>query len=223
MQPVEAVNAMKQRLDEARETFEPWKFKSELDPTRRDLKKLLDLAQSDYNAAVRWLENEVALSQAEAQLELALRDYEDVKDGADANKLETAQAQVLVAKAELESSQADLDELEIKAPFDGTVGRLDAHPGDWVLPGEVVLVFADLTHLRVKTTDLSERDVSSVHLDQPVLILIEATGQSVPGKVSEITPLAETLGGDVVYQTIIELDELPQCVLPGMSVVVTFE
>ncbi len=42
------------------------------------------------------------------------------------------------------------------------------------------------------------------------------------GHVSEVSPLADTLGGDVVYQTMIELDETLPGLRAGMSVDVQF-
>jgi hypothetical protein len=40
-----------------------------------------------------------------------------------------------------------------------------------------------------------------------VTVFIKALNQDVAGKVSAIAPLADTLGGDVVYKTTIDLDE----------------
>jgi multidrug efflux pump subunit AcrA (membrane-fusion protein) len=85
-----------------------------------------------------------------------------------------------------------------------------------------VLVLADLSHLRVETTDLSERDVPQVKKGQAVRVFIEALDEEVGGTIIEISPQAEILGGDVVYKTVIELDEQPAGLLPGMSVEVDF-
>jgi len=41
--------------------------------------------------------------------------------------------------------------------------------------------------------------------------------------VSEISPLADTLGGDVVYQATIDLDSIPEGLRSGMSVEVRFD
>jgi hypothetical protein len=74
----------------------------------------------------------------------------------------------------------------------------------------------------VETTDLSERDVSSVQIGQPAIIHIDALNQDVTGRVDAISPVADTLGGDVVYKTTLELDERPNGILAGMSVEVQF-
>jgi len=95
-------------------------------------------------------------------------------------------------------------------------------PGETALPGTPVLVLGDLDHLRIETTDLSERDVPKIETGQPVTVVIKALNQSVTGRVSQISPLASTLGGDVVYKTTIDLDARPSGLRAGMSVEVQF-
>jgi multidrug efflux pump subunit AcrA (membrane-fusion protein) len=62
-----------------------------------------------------------------------------------------------------------------------------------------------------------------VKTGQAVDVLVKALGQNIGGKVSEISPLADTLGGDVVYETFIDLDSQPAELRPGMSVDVFFQ
>jgi len=76
--------------------------------------------------------------------------------------------------------------------------------------------------MHVETTDLSERDVPLVMLDQTVSVSIKALNQQVGGRVSAISPLADSLGGDVVYKATIQLDQLPDNIRAGMSVKVQF-
>ena len=113
--------------------------------------------------------------------------------------------------------------MEIKAPFDGTVGRVNVHTGDRVTPGQLILAIVDMKNLRVETTDLSERDVVRVKKGEEVIIHVKALDADLKGMVAQIAPMADTLGGDVVYQTIISLDEIPEGLLPGMSVDVKYE
>jgi multidrug efflux system membrane fusion protein len=139
------------------------------------------------------------------------------------NRIKTAEARIKNAQAQLTASQAALSDLEMKSPFDGTVGRMSIHSGEWVTPGQPILVLADVDHLRVETTDLSERDIPNIDIGQTVTVFIEALNQDVTGRVSAISPLADTLGGDVVYRTTIDLDTLPPGLRSGMSVEVQFE
>ncbi|NPV74880.1 MAG: HlyD family efflux transporter periplasmic adaptor subunit [Anaerolineae bacterium] len=175
------------------------------------------------------LPNEIEVGKADAELEVARaeleaaqREYDLLKDGPDPTALALATARVENAKAQLLASQSALADLELKAPFDGVVSNLTVHNGEWVLPGQTILVLADLSRLQVETTDLSERDVMKVRIGQEVSVFVKALGEEISGRVSEISPLADTLGGDVVYKTLIDLDNLPTELRAGMSVDVQF-
>lgn len=121
------------------------------------------------------------------------------------------------AKARWDSAEANLAQATLSAPFDGTVVDLAVLPGELVQVNQVVLVLADLNSLQITTTDLSERDIARVKLGQSVSVYIEALDQTVQGKVIQISPKSETVGGDVVYPVTIELDEQPDGLLWGMS------
>jgi HlyD family secretion protein len=133
-----------------------------------------------------------------------------------------AQARLKSAQDRAAAARASLLNLELKAPFAGTVSKVNFQSGEWVIPGQPVLTLADLDHLRVETTDLSELDVPRIELGQLVTLVIDALNQEITGRVSQIAPLADTLGGDVVYKTTIDLDSLPPGLRAGMSVEAQF-
>jgi HlyD family secretion protein len=166
---------------------------------------------------------EAELQAAQAELDTAQYEYNSLKDGPDPLALALAQERIKNAQAQLDASQEALVELEVKAPFDGTVAELSIHSGEWITPGQPLMVLADLIHLRVETTDLSERDIPRVNIGQGVTVFVKALNLEVSGKVSEIAPLADTLGGDVVYKTTILLDSAPEGLRAGMSVEVRFD
>ena len=219
---VAAIGKMKQLLDQARLTFEPYKNKPSGDQTRKDLKEALDEAQSDYNTAVRRLQYEYDLEVAQAQLDKARHDYDVLSAGPDPDKLRLAEARRTNAENQLAAAQATLDQLTISAPFSGVVSQVNFHSGEWVVAGQPILTLADVAHLRVETSDLSERDVPRVSLGQPVTVFVKALNQTLSGQVSLIAPLADRLGGDVVYKITIELDTQPAELRGGMSVEVLF-
>ena len=95
---------------------------------------------------------------------------------------------------------------------------MDVYPGQTVLAGEQIITLADLSDLRVETTDLSERDISQVQVGDPAVVFIEALSMEVSGTVLRISPKADIIGGDVVYTVVIELDEQPEGLRWGMSV-----
>jgi multidrug efflux pump subunit AcrA (membrane-fusion protein) len=219
---VAAISQMKQLLDQARQAFEPYKDKPSGDTTRKDRKEALDEAQADYNTAVRRLQYEYDLEVAQAKLDRASHDYEVFSAGPDPEKLSLAEARLKNAENQLAAAQATLEHLAIKAPFSGVVSQVNYHSGEWVVAGQPVLTIADVEHLNVETTDLSERDVPGVSVGQPVTVFVEALGETLSGHVSLIAPLADTLGGDVVYKITIDLDSIPAGLRSGMSVEVQF-
>ncbi|MFZ1794953.1 MAG: HlyD family efflux transporter periplasmic adaptor subunit, partial [Anaerolineae bacterium] len=135
---------------------------------------------------------------------------------------ESANAPVALAQAQLQSAQAALELLTIRSPITGTVAKINVSAGEWAAPGQPVIVVSDLERLRVETKDLSERDVAKVAIGQKVTVLVKAMAQEVSGRVKSVAPLAETIGGDVVYRAVIELDSRPAGLRPGMSVDVRF-
>ena len=128
-----------------------------------------------------------------------------------------AQAKADQSKASWDTAIASLAQATLTAPFDGTIVDIAVIPGELVQVNQVVLTLADLNDLQITTTDLSERDIARVKIGQSVNAYIEALDVTVTGKVIRISPIAETVGGDVVYPVTIELDEQPDGLLWGMS------
>jgi HlyD family secretion protein len=153
-----------------------------------------------------------------ASVESAKAQLDMLRAGATPEQLAIAQAAVTQAEAALDTARAALSQATLTAFFDGTVADLQVSPGQIVLPGQVVLTLADLTELQVQTTDLSERDVAQVQVGQEATVYIEALNEDIPGRVARISPLASTVGGDVVYTVVVDLDEQPEGLRLGMSV-----
>jgi HlyD family secretion protein len=223
-------------LDQAQKDFEPYANKPENNLNRAALLSKLSDAQKRYDNAVEQLNRmtgvtvpefdqqqaQTELQIAQDQLKLAEDNYAKLMEGPDSDALSLAQARLKSAQDQAAAAHASLDNLEMKSPIAGTVSEVYVHSGEWVIPGQPILSLADLDHLRVETTDLSERDIPQVEIGQPVSVFIEALNQTVTGQVSQIAPLASTLGGDVVYKTTIDLDSQLPGLRAGMSTVVQF-
>jgi RND family efflux transporter MFP subunit len=161
----------------------------------------------------------------EAQMKVADADLSTVqisytylaRSGTDQEHLDSALADVARAQALLDSAKATLAQTGLEAPFDGTVASVDITPGETVIPGQVVLTVGDLTHYRVETTDLSERDAPKVAAGQVAEVDAIALNKTFTGKVTDISRISTTIGGDVVYKVTIEFDSQPSGLLWGMS------
>jgi membrane fusion protein (multidrug efflux system) len=162
---------------------------------------------------------EAKVKEAEANLAAAQVQVKYLQRvGTDEVHLESAQAEADRAQALLDSANATLaTQSTLVAPFDGTVASVDIAPAETVVPGRVIITIGDLSKLQVETKDLSERDVPRVEIGQTASVFIEALSQEFPGKVIEISRVSSTVGGDVVFQVTIDLDQQPEGLLWGMS------
>jgi multidrug efflux pump subunit AcrA (membrane-fusion protein) len=133
-------------------------------------------------------------------------------------------AQFQSARDAVTAAQQRLEATRLAAPISGTVVTMNLTVGEYAAPAQIQVVISDVDHLKVETTDLSERDVPKVTVGQPVTVVVDALNESITGKVTLISSVSTTLGGDVVYQTTIELDTpFPEGLRAGMSVEVQFQ
>jgi multidrug efflux pump subunit AcrA (membrane-fusion protein) len=176
----------------------------------------LELAKESGPAQVRAAQAAVQTAAAERDAAQARLDLVQVE--ATAEEIAVAEAAVAQAETALEAARAALGQATLLAPSDGTVTNLEISPGETVMPGQVVLVLANLQQLRVETTDLGEQDVAQVAVGQKATVYIEPLEMEVAGQVIDIATQATTVGGDVVYTVAIELKEQPPRLRWGMSV-----
>ena len=130
---------------------------------------------------------------------------------------EMAQANVQRAQASVEIAQANLTQGTLAAPNDGVVASLKVTPGEFVQSDQVVATLATLNELQVETTDLSERDIPNVHIGDSANIFVEALNKNISGKVIRISPIADNVGGDVIFKVTIAPDTQPEGWLWGMT------
>ena len=119
--------------------------------------------------------------------------------------------------AALEVAQAILAQGILISPVDAIVASIAVIPGELVQVDQAVITLATLDDLQIKTTDLSERDIARVKIGQTVNVHIEALDVTITGTVISISPISETVGGDIVFPVTIELDEQPDGLLWGMT------
>ena len=194
---------------------------------------------------------EAAVANAELAVRIAEIEYERAQKGADATQLaaarsRVAQAQATLAKLKAGPSEEDLhaaklavqqaehqleqarwspDEVELRAPFSGTLVSFDLHEGDFVTAGAPVATLADLSEFVVKTTDLDEWGVARIAVDQPVKLVFTAfEDKTLSGTVTDIASQPTTLpAGDVAYTVTIALDRQDPELRWGMTARVEFE
>lgn len=143
--------------------------------------------------------------------------------GDDQEHIDAANADVEQSQAALDAANATLGQAKLTAPFDGTIASADTSPAETVVPGQEVIMIGDLSNYQVETTDLSERDAPSVQVGQTANVTVTALNQTFPGKVTDISRISSTVGGDVVYKVTIRFDSQPKGLLWGMTTDVSIE
>lgn len=221
--PAEAVRVTEERLNKARDDFEPYKHVSErqlelteaeedgafIGNTPKRLKKALDDAWEDYRKAVTWLDRESTLENARAELEQAQKDYDSLQDPE--FKEDTAGVRAALANA------------EVRAPFAGTITDLNLKVGEFAAAGSPVVTVADLSAWVVKTTDLTEIDVVNVEEGMAVTLSLDAMPDlELDGHVLAIAQGFAEKQGDIVYEVTILLDETDPGMRWGMTAQVNF-
>ena len=138
------------------------------------------------------------------------------------------------ARAELTLIETALERTRVRAPADGTVLLVNTRAGETVSPSpeDVLLVFGDLSRLRIRA-EIEERDIGKIRAGQIVVVRSDAfPGQDFQGRVERT---ANALGAprisskgprrasdQDVLQVQIDLDGRPPLV-PGMRVDVFFK
>lgn len=197
------------RLDSVRE---------ELEAARSRLQALIGQRADQIRSA------ELALERAKEQEDAAEAQLAQTKEGASPEEIAAAEAAVRQAEAALRKAEVTLERTEVRAPLTGTVGMVQVRENELVVPGQSLVTVGDLTTLRVETTDLDEIDVGRVQVDQTVDVTFDAVPDQVfSGRVTRISPMAESDGGGVNYTAVVEMETLDPQIRWGMTAYVDIE
>lgn len=225
------VTDAKEKLDDAQDEFDKYK---DLDPDNTNRKRAEDDlkdAQRDYDQAVRDLElllnaleqAKVQVSLSQSRLEDLQRHVEELKDGPDPDALALAEARLTNAQKQVLAAQSNLDKLELKAPFDGTVVKIDIAEGERAVPNQPVMLLADFSAWYVDTTDLTEKEVVQIALGQAAKIIPDALPEvEMSGEVASISDAFALIAGDVTYTVRLLLPDPDPRLRWGMTVEVRF-
>jgi len=191
---VEAFDQMKAALDQAMAAFEPYKYYPQTDDRRQDLLVALNLAQSNYDAAVKRLDYEYVLAVAEANLMNARQEYEKYQEGPAADELAEAQATLENAQANLALVQAEKPVIDLVAPIDGTVLAVDAGVGESV-SAATILTLANLEPVTLEVY-LDETDLDKVTAGYPAEVIFDALPDLMfTGQVTSVSKSLQEVSG----------------------------
>lgn len=182
-----------------------------------DLKRTYSQLLNDKEAA------KAAVQSAEAEVADLERQLEELSDGPKASKLEIVNQKIAAAEAQKTAAEKNIEQLQIIAPFDGTVVSVDLTVGELVSAGKPVIVLADGSAQIVKTVDLSETDIAGISVGNRVRLVFDAyPGTELYGTVTKVTNWAGAYLGDVVFPVEVTLDAHSLPLLWGMTASVYF-
>jgi multidrug resistance efflux pump len=158
------------------------------------------------------------VTQAKATLDLKQK-------GPRPEDIAVAQVRVQQAQTALEQAQAALAKAKLIAPFDATITDVTPRVGEMVQAGAPLVTLADLSQLRVETTDLDEFGTARVKVGQAARITVNAfSDKTLGGKVTDIAQQSVTLPtGDISYVVTLALDKQDPELRWGMTVKVEFQ
>ena len=173
-------------------------------------------------ARLRAAEAGVAL--ASAQLGVSAAQLELLRAGVRPEDVAISEVLVQQAEVALESAKAAVEDGEVRAPFAGTVTRINVEVGETATPADVIAVLATLGQLQVRTTDLTELYVTRLGEGQPVVVKVDALPDvSLSGRVAGIDLQAVDHHDDVTYPVTVELEESAPELRWGMTAMVAIE
>lgn len=206
-----------------------------------NVEKSLNLARAQAAAAAKTLnETQANLEQAERELkritQLAAEKISSPSDldraEAEAKslraRLERQQAEVSVAEGEVALWKQQMEDMTIRAPFDGIVTSKDAQPGEIVSPISAgggftrtgICTIVDMASLEIEV-DVNESYINRVTPGAPVEATLDAYPEwRIPAKVVAIIPTADRQKATVKVR--VGFDKLDPRILPEMSVKVAF-
>jgi HlyD family secretion protein len=138
-------------------------------------------------------------------------------------QLQQARLAVQAAQDKAEASKAALANLELKAPFGGTVTSLNLKVGMFVQPGLEVAKLADSSSWLVRTTDLTELNVVRLQPGMEATVTLDAIpGVPMTAQVQSIEKFGQSYQGDIVYPVTLKLDQPDPRLRWNMTATVTF-
>jgi HlyD family secretion protein len=225
------VSDTKTALDDAQTAFDKVANLDSTNPTYIRAEDDLKKAQTEYDNAVHARDQLlIDRDRAQADLELAKAlqtkaqsDYDATRQSPDPDQLKLAQMNLDTAQSHETAAQSALDNMDLKAPFAGTVMDVNIDPGQLVGTSTWAVLLADTSQWYVETNDLTEQEVVKISMGQTASLVPDALpDMKVKGTVTEIADVFNVQSGDILYKVRLLVDQPDPSFRWGMTIEVTF-
>ncbi|MEM8841836.1 MAG: HlyD family secretion protein, partial [Pseudomonadota bacterium] len=168
--------------------------KALLDDATETQGRIVDLTNKGFATEQRLDDANLALKQAQAEVNAATANVVSAQDVVVARR-----AEITTAQAALDLARYNLEQTRVSAPFDGHVAMFAVHEGTYLDAGTPVMAIVDRQSWRI-VANIKEQNLAYIEVGQPVWLtvstapwtLFEGTVASIPRGISrsEIEPLA---------------------------------
>lgn len=141
---------------------------------------------------------------------------DETNSGADALDIQSAQLNVTKAKNAVTDAQNTLADYAIRAPFAGTIAKVDMKKGDSASSGTAAATI--ITKDQIADLSLNEVDAAKVKAGQKATLTFDAIdGLTIAGTVASVDTLGTVTQGVVSYNVKINFTTQDERVKPGMT------
>ena len=151
--------------------------------------------------------------------------------GARPEDIDQAQAQVAALQGAMQMIQSNLNDMVIRAPFTGIVGRKFADPGSFVTPttaGSAVSSATSSSILSLASTNqivaqVAEADIAQIRIGLAATIQVDAyPGKTFTGRVTQIATQSDVVQNVTSFQVKTSVPDPQRLLRSGMNVTVAF-
>jgi HlyD family secretion protein len=193
------------------------KAQAEREDARRNLDAIQKLQQNGAAAPAEVDAARSRLTKADADVQLL---QSRLKTRFSTPELAKVQANAAQARAAYEAAQDLLKNLNIRAPFPGTVYQLPVRPNSYVNGGELLVQVANLEEIQVRAF-VDEPEIGRLGIGQTVEIHWDAIpGRTWEGTLTRVPASVTMVGTRTVGETTARIDNSDRKLLPNVNVTV---
>lgn len=150
-----------------------------------------------------------------AKNNLRLIKYNIEEEKIDEEDLELAKIKIKRLESNIAKARKDLENIEIKSPYNGTIIESKFSEGSRVNQGDIIVTLADINDL-VAEIFVDEIDINQVKAGQNVILTSDSFPKKLEGKVDYIAPISTKIGNINKYKTEIKLNKPDEFLKVGM-------
>ncbi len=170
------------------------------------------------NKRLERVSKENALTNLESRLRLEAETLKDVQEGESVERIAIARNDVAQKELALERVQKNLEDYELRAPFDGVLRKIDFKVGDNLLADEDKFAYLENPDLLKITILLDQIDIVKIKEGYRTRIVFDALPeQEFWGEIEEIDQTPVEQSGVVSYGATITLHKDDEPIFSGMT------